>query len=36
MAAVLIERGGTVRSADVFDAKQPRMRYPGRRPVRCD
>jgi 5'-nucleotidase len=36
MAAVLIKRGGELRRADVFDAKQPRIRYAGRRPVRCE
>jgi len=35
LAAALTKRGGELRSADVFDAKQPRISYPGRRPVRC-
>jgi 2',3'-cyclic-nucleotide 2'-phosphodiesterase (5'-nucleotidase family) len=35
MAAVLRKRGGRLRSADVFDPLQPRIKYPGRRPVRC-
>ncbi len=36
MAAVLSKRGGELRSADVFDPKRPRIRYAGRRPVRCE
>lgn len=36
MAAVLRERGGVIRPEALHDAAQPRVRYPGERPVRCD
>jgi 5'-nucleotidase len=35
MATALGKRGGTLAPIEVFDAKNPRLRYPGKRPVSC-
>ncbi|MGF1466351.1 MAG: bifunctional metallophosphatase/5'-nucleotidase [Sandaracinaceae bacterium] len=35
MVDVLRERGGHLRPADSYRRRAPRVRYPGRRPVRC-
>ncbi len=35
MVAVLSARGGTLSPESVFDRANPRVRYPGERPVRC-
>lgn len=36
MAAMLEKRNGKLQSAEVFDPENPRLRYPGERPVSCD
>ena len=36
LARALSERGGTIDPRALFDSARPRVRYPGRRPVRCD
>ena len=35
MADVLRKRGGSLDPAQLYDAKKPRMSYPGKRPVKC-
>jgi 5'-nucleotidase len=35
MARALERRGGTLRAVQIFDAKKPRLAYPGERPMAC-